>query len=336
MKKLLLVGGGLAHLKVLKMLQSKPIKDVETVLISPSSFQYYSAMFPGYAEGIYSESEIRIDLEKLALKANVKWLEDAVTAIDPKQKQLLTATGKVMAYDAVSFDIGSLTSGTDLPGVKEYAARIKPNYHFTAVIDDVRRANKVVIAGGGPSAVEIALSLEAWRKANDIETPVTLLTSSRLLPHESKKISNKMTKLSLQKGIQVITEKPAAKIEKNRYVATSGESIPFDKIIWMEGSKSPGMFKVSNLPVDEKGYLKVEGTLQVKKYPAIFGAGDCVSLSDHQRIRKAGGGDSARQGSVLFNNLKGFFETGDGERFRLTKKSPFCPVIGEQRRHCLL
>jgi pyridine nucleotide-disulfide oxidoreductase family protein len=315
MKKLLLVGGGHAHLYVVKKLQRFPIENVEITLISPDCHQYYSGMFSGYTEGLYKMDEIRINLKELAKISNVKWIEGVITSIDPKVKKVLTANGDIYSYDVISFDIGSLTAGTDLPGVAEYANRIKPNYHFVDVINEARNAKKVVVAGGGTAGIEISLSLTAWRKKNDIKTPVTLVSAGRLLQQEKNEISNKIEKIVTKKGIHMITDESVNRVERKALFTSSNKQIFFDKLIWLTGPKAPGLFKSSGLPIDDEGYLLVEGTLQVKKYPSIFGAGDCITLVNHPAIPKAGV-YAVKQGPVLFNNIKGFFETGEGEWYK--------------------
>lgn len=321
MKKLILAGGGNAHVTVLEKLKKTPVNDVETILISPDPFQYYAEMFAGYAEGIYDKEELRINLKQLASDANVIWQEDAVTAIDPKQKKLLTAKGEVLQYDAVSFDIGTLTADTDVPGVQENTYKIKPNYRFPEVIDDIRPAGEIVIIGGGVAAIEIAFSIKVWRTKHNIKDSVVLVSEAPLLRDENLKTSKNIESRLLNKDIQVLQGKKIETIEGNRIRLAGAEDLPFDKLIWMPGSKAPSIFKLSHLPVDEAGYLKVEETLQVKKYPSVFGAGECTSHANHKQ-KLISGGHAEIQGPVLFENLKGFFESGTGQLYHPRDK-PF-------------
>lgn len=68
-KRLLLVGAGHAHLEVLKQLAEHGLSDVDVCLITPSPYQYYSGMFSGFTEGIYTEEDTRVDLRPLAQRA---------------------------------------------------------------------------------------------------------------------------------------------------------------------------------------------------------------------------------------------------------------------------
>lgn len=48
MKKLVLVGGGHAQLAVLQTLARQRAADIEAVLVTPTPWQYYSGMLPGF------------------------------------------------------------------------------------------------------------------------------------------------------------------------------------------------------------------------------------------------------------------------------------------------
>ena len=66
MKRLLLVGGGHAQLAVLQALARQRPRAVEAVLLTPSPWQWYSGMLPGWMAGHYRAEDCRIDLHPLA------------------------------------------------------------------------------------------------------------------------------------------------------------------------------------------------------------------------------------------------------------------------------
>ena len=59
MKRLILVGGGHAHLKVLQALAREKPTGTEIVLISPNSYQNYSGMLPGWMAGHYNKYSVK-------------------------------------------------------------------------------------------------------------------------------------------------------------------------------------------------------------------------------------------------------------------------------------
>lgn len=330
MKQLFLIGAGHAHLHIINQLRKESLEDVEVTLLSPAPYQYYSGMFSGYAEGLYSEEDISVYLPGLCEQASVEFKEEFVVSIDAKQKILLTDQGSVLSYDVASFDIGSLTASTDLEGVKEYARRIKPNYHFPQMVDEVRHAEHLSIVGGGIAGVELALSLQSWREKHNKGKDITIISgSNRLLSGETKDISRKVEQIVARKGITILKDSHVMKMTKNHIYMDQGDALEYTDALWLAGPKAPGVFEQSKLPTDNKGYLQVESTLQVKKHPSIFGAGDCISLSEHPELPK-NGVFAIRQAPILWENIKGFLSTGDGSHYIPQKKWLAIMSVGEK------
>src|SRR5690606_35067693 len=100
-KKLLLLGGWHAHIYILKKLQEHELPNVSVSLLSPSRYQYYSGMFSGYVEGLYSVDDIRVDLEHMAKQSNVNWIEASAQLINSEEQVVQTDQGETIEYDVV-------------------------------------------------------------------------------------------------------------------------------------------------------------------------------------------------------------------------------------------
>src|SRR5262249_56656551 len=95
-----------------------------------------------------------------------------------------------VAYDTVSFDVGSTVAGQDVPGVREHAMATRPIGEFVrragALIDRARGRDRfdVVVVGAGAGGVEVAFALRArLRREGVASVRVWLLESApRLLP----------------------------------------------------------------------------------------------------------------------------------------------------------
>lgn len=314
MKKLLLVGAGHAHLYILKQLQRSQLPDVDVTLLNPFEHQYISEMFSWYAEGLYELDDIRIDISRLVDGAGIPWVQEAAVSIDPDQKVVLTDEGKVLAYDAVSFDIGSLTAETGLTGVLEHAETIRPNARFPNAIDRMRQSKRAVIVGGGVAGAEMALSLQTWRNQNG-KGSLTLTSEGGLLEHEVPQAAGKVETLARQKGVSFHLHDGVEAVMPNQIVTASNRKISFDGLLWLTGPRAHHLFAGSVLPIDGEGYLSVEETLQVKRYPSVFGSGECVSINGYSH-RVIAGIDKIKQAAILWGNLKGFFGEGDGHLYK--------------------
>jgi NADH dehydrogenase FAD-containing subunit len=314
LKQLLLVGAGHAHLHVLKQLGETSLPDTEVTLLAPSRYQYYSGMFSGCAEGLYTLDDMRINIEPLADQSGTQWIKGAAISVDPERKVILTDKGKLQGYDMVSFDIGSLTQGTDIPGVVEHANTVKPNYRMADVIEKARHADRLVVVGGGAGGVEMSLSLQSWRVKNRKSSSISLISAGELLQGRGRKAAKKAASLLNKSGVDLYSGDSVKKVMQGKLVTKTNRILPFDTLLWLTGAKPQKLFINGNLPVDEKGYLLVEDTLQVKRYPSIFAAGDCATLSEYPNMEKSGV-HAVRQAPVLWENLKGFLGDGNGEKY---------------------
>jgi NADH dehydrogenase FAD-containing subunit len=298
--KLLLIGGGHAHLSILRSLLHEEISDLEVTLITSSKFQYYSGMFSGFTEGLYNEEEIRIDLESLCGRASVSFIEDTIISFDPMQKVLLGFSGGIYSFDVISFDIGSGIS-SDL--TQTVGLNIKPNYRFTEQIKEFRSSENPVIVGGGSAGVELALSTSAWRQNHSLKNPVTLISSSPLLHSYGNKATQKIREIANDHNLVYYENEKIEKLKNNIIITDKDTEIEYSAILPVTGPKASSLFKQALLSIDSEGYLLVEDTLQNADYPYVFGAGDCVSLAGYPDLPK-NGVYAVRQGPLLWKNIK--------------------------------
>lgn len=302
-RRLLLVGAGHAHLEVLRQLKEESMNDIDICLISPSDYQYYSGMFSGFTEGIYTKEETRVNIRKLAKETGVHFIKKMAKKVLPSHHKLICMDGSVYPFDVISFDIGS----ESLP--KEFsntvARSIKPNYNFIDHIEEIRQTSQPLIVGGGAAGTELALSIQAYKEKHRLQGQVRLVTSETILPGSPSWVSSKMKSLLLKKGIQVWENERVEEIEDHYIKTDFGNKIRHTGVLWLGGALADPIFQRSRLEVDSHGFAMVRSTLQFENYDYIFGAGDCVTMSDHPELPKSGV-YAVKQGPILFENLKNY------------------------------
>eukprot|EP01031_Cornospumella_fuschlensis_P025780 gene25780-31130_t len=107
LKDLVLIGGGHAHVHVLKMLGMNPIPNLRVTLITRDIDTPYSGMLPGYLTGQYSYADCHIDLFKLCIFSKTRFIHAEVCGISTVKKHIYFRDGRSsMSYDVLSIDIG--------------------------------------------------------------------------------------------------------------------------------------------------------------------------------------------------------------------------------------
>ncbi|MGP4062708.1 FAD-dependent oxidoreductase [Halobacillus sp. H74] len=306
-KRLLLVGAGHSHLEVLRQLKATPFRSVDVCMISPSKYQYYSGMFSGFTEGIYSEEETRIDITKLTKDAGVQLIQKKAHTLKALQRKVVCGDGSVYPFDVISFDIGS--ESLPLSFEDTIARTIKPNHRFIDQMKELRETSQPLIVGGGAAGTELALSMQAYKQQNRIPGQVRLITADRILSETPKWISSKLEKLLLNKGVHVWKDERVEDIHEQYVRTDQGNKVRHTGVLWLGGARGDAIFERSSIDTDQKGFAVVRPTLQFKDYDYIFGAGDCVTLIDFPSLPKSGV-YAVRQGPVLWENLNKYLTGG--------------------------
>jgi NADH dehydrogenase FAD-containing subunit len=308
--RLVLVGGGHAHMVALANLHAFIEKGYDVTVVQPSSYHYYSGMGPGMLGKTYEPDDIRFATRQVVERQGGTFIQDKAVRIDPEKKEIFLESGKDLPYDVVSFNAGSYIPAD---GLMENPRDVFPVKPIEKLIDAqkrildlaAKRSVTVAVVGGGPSAVEISGNL--WRLGQKYcrhPLRIKLFSGKRLIPNAPEKVG-KMAERSLQKrGIEVMFNSHVQKIIGNAITLISGKVETADVIFWAVGVKPSGIFKASGLPVGPDGGLKVNTFLQSTRYPEIFGGGDCIYFEDHPLAKV--GVYAVRQNPVLFHNLMAF------------------------------
>jgi selenide,water dikinase len=118
---LVLVGGGHAHIQVLKRWAMAPVAGARLTLVVDRPIAVYSGMVPGFVAGQYARDDLEIDVRPLALRAGARCIVAPATGLDPTARRILLEGRPPIVYDTVSFDVGSTVAGLEVPGAASFA-----------------------------------------------------------------------------------------------------------------------------------------------------------------------------------------------------------------------
>ncbi|GMH55168.1 hypothetical protein TrLO_g5823 [Triparma laevis f. longispina] len=335
--RIVLVGGGHAHLQVIKALNTRSLpSNYSVTLIDPSPTPSYSGMVPGCVSNLYTQDQTKVQLEALARWAGVKYIKSSVVSISSDSNSFTLADSTICKFDVASLDIGSTTRGvkgaTKIPGVAEFAIPTRPINELVSKIEAAETHMKttntfpenIVIVGAGPAGIELAFAMRArWSKAFPESPPFTvslLDTGTSLLPNEAAPCQ-KVTNDALQAhSIDVIHCAKVTEITRTQVLLSDGTALPHSHVIWATGAASHPLaheLSQNGIETDDRGWIRVNRNLQSITNPAVFAAGDCCAISDPEFDSPPKAGVYAvRSGPILVTNLVNYL-----------KEAPLVPYI---------
>jgi len=315
-KRLVLVGGGHAHVEVLRRFGRAPAPGVELVLVSPHPLTPYSGMLPGLVAGHYDHAAVHIDLEHVCRFAGARFLQTRAAGVDPRRRVATLADGSALEFDSVSLDVGSAPATAGVPGAAEHAAGVKPVDRFLRAWDAWRERaragalRRLLVVGGGAAGVEIVLAMQ-YRLAGEGgfagAVQCALATDvDRLLPMHPPRVQAILARILGERGVRLHLSTAAARIEPGAMVAATGERIEADAIVWATGAAAPPWLRETGVALDAAGFVAVNESLQSISAENVFAAGDCAAMLGHPRPRS--GVFAVRQGPPLAANLRAALE----------------------------
>ncbi len=308
MKRLILAGGGHAHLHVLKSLAGRRWPGVEVILISPHARQIYSGMIPGWMAGHYDLEQCAAALEPLVRAAGVHFIQDSVTGVDAGNRGIRTSASGDIAYDVLSLATGATDDAAGLAATSARLLPIRPLEHFVGgwshLLDTVRQCGKTSLAvvGGGAAGVELALAARyrLVRELGEANAKVALITGSRLLPGHGPRVIAKVARCLDQRGVAAVRGFAAgcpAGLQLN-----DGTTMAADCVIAATGVKPTVWLAASGLALADDDFLAVVDGQQSASHPEVFAAGDVASRIDAPHAKS--GVYAVRAGPVLTANLE--------------------------------
>lgn len=311
MKRLLLLGGGHAHVHVLREMGRERFAAAEVTLVTPFLRQMYSGMVPGVIAGHYRTEQAAIQLSPLAAAAGVQVLETAVVGLDAVRRLVRLANGHVLGYDVMSIDTGSEMDRGRIAGARQHALFVRPIEHFLADVEDLldaasRQALDVVVIGGGAAGVELALAFQFRLRLLGGGEPgrvALVLGGERMLPGYPDAVVRHAER-ALERARITLFRDTCVEIRADAVVLASGARLACDAPVIATGSEAPPWLVGSGLALDGHGFIVTGPTQQSGSHPEVFAVGDVSTRIDAPHPRS--GVYAVRAGPPLLDSLRAF------------------------------
>lgn len=336
---LLLLGGGHSHLAVLRRLSMHPLPGLRVTLVARELHTPYSGMLPGLIAGHYDFEAAHVDLTQLAAAAGARLLHGEVEDIDAGKRLLRVPGRPPLRYDTLSINSGATPDLARVVGKLDRLLPVKPISRLLprleTVYEHLRLAGQsmtMVIVGGGPGGVELALALDRRLRQEDLRGRVVLrlLTAGeRLLGEHGQRVARTLSKELAAAGIEVSLGAQVEAVGDDALDLAGGARIPADVVLWATGASAPAWLQGSGLQLDRQGFLAVGASLQSLSHPEVFAAGDVAALTHAPRPKS--GVYAVRAGPVLAHNLLAWIRGRPLRAFRPQRHALSLISTGDRR-----
>lgn len=305
-REIVLIGGGHAHALALKALADRDRAHFSVTLVSPSRWQHYSGMVPGWMTGQYELEACQMDLRQIADHAGARFVEDWAVGLDATRQFVYLSDGSHLPFDALSLDVGAEVDTTWLTALHDKLLPVKPMADFARMWQsllaraDLAQSFKLAIVGGGAAGVEVSLAAAVGLRKAQANPELALITGRRgLLPDHPPGVRQEVGRALSRANVQVVAQQ-AVGIEGG-VMLDDGQELPLDAAIAATGSRAPVWLPLTKLDLDEQGFVSVNACHQSTSHPNVFAAGDVCSRTDRAIARS--GVHAVRAGPILAHNL---------------------------------
>ncbi len=303
-QRVAIIGGGFGGLYAAKSFRRAP---VHVTLIDRRNFHLFQPLLYQVATGGLSAANIAAPLRSvLKRQKNVRVVLADVRGFDLAGRRVLTTDGSI-PYDSLIVAPGSVNHYFGhaawqrlAPGLKtiENATEIRSRIlsAFEAAEREPDAANvgpwlTFVVAGGGPTGVELAGTLAEiargtlrgeFRAVDPTRAKIILVEGSdRVLAGHTPELSEKAQRQIEQLGVEVRTRTLVTDVRPGEVTVASGEStetIPARTVLWAAGVRASPLgarlAEAAGLETDPHGRVPVAPDLSLRGHADVFAIGD--------------------------------------------------------------
>ncbi|HNE36930.1 MAG TPA: NAD(P)/FAD-dependent oxidoreductase [Microthrixaceae bacterium] len=307
-RRVVVVGAGFAGLELVKGLAAAP---VDVVLVDANNFHTFQPLLYQVATAGLDGDDIAAPVRAVVRsQANVDVRLGQVVDIDVDDRRVVFRDGPALSYDRLVLAAGAVTNTYGVPGVDEHGfglksledalqlrqhllrqferASVDPSLVEQGVLD-------VVIAGGGPTGVELAGGIaELYRNVLSHDFPtldvrkarvVIVEPGDRVLAPFHPKLSARAARTLARLGVELVFGQGVTGTDGKVVQLDDGSSVPCSTLVWTAGVKASPLADVlarhlGDGTLTRGGRVVVTPELTVPGHPEIAVVGDLAATPD--------------------------------------------------------
>ena len=329
-KKVVLVGGGFAGRNLMKKLCKD--KRFHVTLVDRNNYHFFPPLLYQVATAFIEPSNISYPFRRMfQKKQNLRFHMGSLLKVNPDKNTIETDTG-VLYYDYLVLALGTVSNFFGMEKVQENALPMKNiddalnlrnhllmNMEEAVNTTDAKEKEKrlnIVIAGGGPTGVELAgmlaelgrnIAAKEYPEIKNLRSHLYLVDAGKvLLGPMSEKSQEEATKVLRRLGVHVINNTAVKDYSNGVVLLADGRTIPTNVLIWASGVIGREVPGLPAAVIARGRRIMVDEFNRVQGMQNIFALGDiCLQTTDknfpkgHPQLAQV----AIQQGKLLAANL---------------------------------
>jgi len=356
MKHIVVIGGGFAGLNFVKRLCNK--KHYAITVVDKNNYNYFTPLLYQVATSFLEPSSISYPFRRLFRKDNISFRLAELQSVDTDNRKVSLSDGGELAYDILVFAAGSRTNFFGNEDLRQRSFSLKgiddALYMRNELLKTMEKASleedpwerqrllTVVIAGGGPTGVEVAGMLAETKKyilGNDYpnlkhaKAHLYVIDSAPYLLAPMSDKTHAAAYKALQKlGIKVKLNTLVKGFKNDQVHLSDGTIIEAKTLIWAAGVIANSFPGIAATSIGKGNRMITDAFNKVQGYTNIYAIGD-ISIQFTDKLYPLGHPQLAQpaiqQGKTLAKNLLRIAEGKAPVPFRYFDRGDMA-IIGRQ------
>lgn len=304
-KRIIIIGGGFGGINLALALGKN--KNYDITLIDKNNYNFFPPLIYQVATAFLEPSAISYPIRKLFRnKKNLHFRLGELLKVMPEEHKIVLSNGTV-TYDELVFATGAETNYFGMENVAKNAIpmktlsdaiqmrnRLLTHLEEAAIATEPKEVLKylnIVIAGGGPTGVEISgmfaeMRLSIIRKDYpellNSGAEIYLVDGGHALLKPMSEQSQEHTYAALKKlGVKIVLNSHVNDFVDDKVILSDGTVIPSKNLIWAAGVSAMSFEGIPDSSYGRGKRLKVNAYQQVDGFEHIYAIGDtCIQSGD--------------------------------------------------------
>ncbi len=288
---IVVVGGGFGGLSTVQALLAQS-DGTPIILIDQSPRFLFKPLLYELLSGELELWEVAPKYSALASELGFVFLHGCVVEIDEIEQKLITLSGIEIIYSQLVISTGVTTDFSLLENLQDYACGFSNLNDFRIIKKLINKINNssectnpIVIAGAGPTGVELACKLSDLVN-NRVE--ICLIDKGKEILSQSKSFNReKAINAIANRNIKIYLEHYIASLNKNFIELSTVEiernnslKINYSGLVWTAGLKPCSLLLADHFS-DTNKKIKVNKFLQINENQNIFCVGDMIFCENY-------------------------------------------------------